>query len=115
MDISKPPPKLVEPPYIYMHISYNKHPKGEARGLDPGTSPIIYALTIALPTTRPNDPIVYNPDFYLKIEIHQCRGEARDGTTWAWFTRHFFGINCRLQGTKTETKFLLGLGVPESD
>jgi hypothetical protein len=55
-DISKPPLKLAEPPiYIYIYISYNKHPKGEARGLDPGTSPIIYALTIAPPTTRPND------------------------------------------------------------
>jgi hypothetical protein len=27
----------------------------------------------------------------------------------------FLGINCRFQGMKTETKFLLGLGVPESD
>ena len=42
------------------------------------------------------------------------RGEARDGTTDMIYEA-IHSINCRLQGIETETKFLLGLGVPKSD
>jgi hypothetical protein len=31
------------------------------------------------------------------------------------FMKKILGINCRLQGMKTETDLLLGLGVPESN
>jgi hypothetical protein len=65
-----------------MHIIYNKHPKGEARGLDLVSSPFIYALTIGLPTNRPNNPIGYNTHkIYLNFESTIARVEAHDGTT----------------------------------
>jgi hypothetical protein len=56
--------------YIYICIYYmcvlNEQPKGEARGLDPGTSPSIYALTHALPTTRPTTLVDYKAPFLFK-------------------------------------------------
>jgi hypothetical protein len=36
---------------------------------------------------------------------------VRSGTVY----KEFLGIDCRLKGTETKTKFLLGLGVRELD
>jgi hypothetical protein len=59
--------------YKYKYNITTNKPKGEARGLNPETSPSIYTLTYALPTTRPTTFIVYKAQiYYLKIESAQC-------------------------------------------
>jgi hypothetical protein len=61
-------------PHIYIYI-YNYNPKGEARGLDPGTSPYPNALTIASTNHWANRlHWLVHPTFLLNVEFSHRMG-----------------------------------------
>jgi hypothetical protein len=68
-DKSKPPPKFANHHSTYIHIFYNNNPKGEARRLDPGTSPYTNALTIALPPLGQQTTLCSLPHFLVIIRV----------------------------------------------
>ena len=53
------------------------------------------------------------PENIFKSCIRPMLEEAREGMDRHTFRDIFLSIYCRLEGMKTETEFLLGLGVPE--
>jgi hypothetical protein len=55
----------MKPAYSFIYIIYNNKPKGEARGLDPGTSPNAYALTIAPLLLGQMAPLFIPPTIFI--------------------------------------------------